>query len=192
MYAIFESGGKQHKVFEGEILRLEKLNAEAGAKVNFSKVLLLATDDKVTLGAPYVENAQVVAEVVEQGRGDKVRIVKFRRRKHHQKTTGHRQYYTEVKITGIETNAKSTQAKPAAEPAAAENSAAKPAANKTAAKKPATKSGANKAEGKSTGAKKPAAKKAAAKKATAKKPAASKSTAKKTTAAKKPAGKSEE
>src|SRR6056300_654393 len=106
MYAIIESGGKQHKVVEGEVLRLEKLDAEAGATVNFSNVLLLAMDDKVTIGAPYVENAQVLAEVVDQGRGEKIRIVKFKRRKHHQKSTGHRQYYTEVKITGIEMGAK--------------------------------------------------------------------------------------
>jgi large subunit ribosomal protein L21 len=153
MYAIIESGGKQHKVVEGEVLRLEKLDAEAGATVNFSNVLLLAMDDKVTIGAPYVENAQVVAEVVEQGRGEKIHIVKFHRRKHHQKTTGHRQYYTEVKITGIGLGA---TAKPKAAKAKTEEVPAeeKPAA-KAAAKKPA--------------AKKPAAKKATSKTATAKK-----------------------
>lgn len=184
MYAIIESGGKQHKVVEGEVLRLEKLDAEAGATVNFSNVLLLAMDDKVTIGAPYVENAQVVAEVVEQGRGEKIRIVKFKRRKHHQKATGHRQYYTEVKITGIELGAK---AKPKAAKAEADSddataekktAAKKPAAKKTAAKKPAAK--------KETAAKKPAAKKAAAKKPAAKK------TASKSTAAKKAQDKTED
>lgn len=162
MYAIIESGGKQHKVVEGEVLRLEKLDAEAGATVNFSNVLLLAMDDKVTIGAPYVENAQVVAEVVEQGRGEKIRIVKFKRRKHHQKSTGHRQYYTEVKITGIEMGAKAKPKAEKAEAAAKDDTAEK----KTAAKKPAAK--------KETAEKKPAAK------AAAKKPAAKKTTAKKT------------
>jgi large subunit ribosomal protein L21 len=183
MYAIIESGGKQHKVVEGEVLRLEKLDAEAGATVNFSNVLLLAMDDKVTIGAPYVENAQVLAEVVDQGRGEKIRIVKFKRRKHHQKSTGHRQYYTEVKITGIEMGAK---AKPKAAKAEAEPKDAsaekKPAAKKAAAKKPAAK--------KETAAKKPAAK-AAAKKPAAKKPAAKK-TASKSTAAKKAQDKTED
>lgn len=158
MYAIIESGGKQHKVVEGEVLRLEKLDAEAGATVNFSNVLLLAMDDKVTIGAPYVENAQVVAEVVEQGRGEKIRIVKFKRRKHHQKSTGHRQYYTEVKITGIEMGAKAKPKAAKAEPEAEAKDAPaekKPAAKKAAAKKPA--------------AKKPAAKKTASKSTAAKK-----------------------
>lgn len=101
MYAVIESGGKQHRVTEGEVLRLEKLDAAAGDKVSFDKVLLLADGDKVTFGKPYVDGAAVAAEVVEQGRGDKVKIVKFRRRKHHQKEMGHRQYFTEVRITGI-------------------------------------------------------------------------------------------
>jgi len=168
MYAIIESGGKQHKVFEGEVLRLEKLDAEPGATVNFSNVLFLAMDDKITIGAPYVENAQVVAEVVEQGRGEKIRIIKFRRRKHHQKSTGHRQYYTEVKITGIELGAK---AKPKAAKAKVEDA---PVEDKPAAKAEAKKPAAKKATSKAT-EKKPAAKKAASKTATAKKPAKAKS-----------------
>lgn len=168
MYAIIESGGKQHKVVEGEVLRLEKLDAEAGATVNFSNVLLLAMDDKVTIGAPYVENAQVVAEVVEQGRGEKIRIVKFKRRKHHQKSTGHRQYYTEVKITGIEMGAKAKPRAAKAEPEAeakAEPAEKKPAAKKTAAKKPAAKAAAKKPAAKKPAAKKTASKSTAAKKA---------------------------
>ncbi len=157
MYAIIESGGKQHKVFEGDVLRLEKLEAVAGETVNFSNVLLVASEDQVTIGAPYVENIQVTGEVLEQGRGDKVRIIKFKRRKHHQKATGHRQYFTEVKITGIQTGA-APKAKKVAEVAeeqpAAEAAAKKPAAKKAAAK-PAAKKAAPKA--KSTASKKAAA-----------------------------------
>ena len=101
MYAVIESGGKQHKVVEGEVLRLEKLDAAAGDKVNFDKILMVAEGDKITFGEPYVTGGNVTAEVVEQGRGDKVTIIKFRRRKHHRKQAGHRQYFTEVKITDI-------------------------------------------------------------------------------------------
>lgn len=150
MYAIFESGGKQHKVVEGEVLRLEKLEAAAGDQVNFDKVLLINDGKKLTVGAPYVADGSVSAEVVEQGRGDKVRIIKFRRRKHHEKQMGHRQSYTEVKITGISLT--KTAAKKTAEPKAEETK--KEAAPKKAA---------------SATAKKAAPKKAAAKKAPAKK-----------------------
>jgi len=108
MYAIIESGGKQHKVVEGEILRLEKLDADAGDSINFDKVLLVSKDGDLSVGAPYVA-ASVTGEVLEQGRHKKVRIIKFKRRKHHDKQQGHRQYFTEVKITGISMGA----AKPA-------------------------------------------------------------------------------
>ena len=159
MYAIFESGGKQHKVVEGEVLRLEKLEAAAGDQVNFDKVLLVNDGKNLAVGAPYVAGSSVSAEVVEQGRGDKVRIIKFRRRKHHEKQMGHRQSYTEVKITGI--SLKKAAPKKAAEPKIEET---KDAAPKEAAPEKAA----------STTAKKAAPKKAAAKKAPAKKKAAAK------------------
>ncbi|WP_260261493.1 50S ribosomal protein L21 [Vibrio intestinalis] len=101
MYAVFQSGGKQHRVSEGQTLRLEKLDVETGATVEFDKVLLVANGEDITVGAPLVEGGKVVAEVVQHGRGDKVKIVKFRRRKHSRKQQGHRQWFTEVKITGI-------------------------------------------------------------------------------------------
>lgn len=101
MYAVFESGGKQHRVVEGETLKLEKIEVATGETIEFDKVLLVANGDKVSLGAPLVEGAKVTAEVVCHGRGDKVMIVKFRRRKHSMKRQGHRQWFTEVKITGI-------------------------------------------------------------------------------------------
>ncbi|KQH84175.1 50S ribosomal protein L21 [Vibrio furnissii] len=101
MYAVFQSGGKQHRVSEGQTLRLEKLDVETGASVEFDKVLLVANGEEVKVGAPLVEGGKVTAEVVQHGRGDKVKIVKFRRRKHSRKQQGHRQWFTEVKITGI-------------------------------------------------------------------------------------------
>ena len=101
MYAVIESGGKQHRVEEGEILQLEKLDAAAGEKVKFDRILLVCEGKSVKIGTPYVEGSRVEAEVTRQGRADKVKIIKFRRRKHSQKKQGHRQFFTEVKITGI-------------------------------------------------------------------------------------------
>ncbi|MBX2809278.1 MAG: 50S ribosomal protein L21 [Cellvibrionaceae bacterium] len=101
MYAVIKSGGKQHRVTEGETLKLEKIEVATGDTVQFDDVLLVAADDVVTIGAPLVEGAAVKAEVLSHGRSDKVRIIKFRRRKHSMKRQGHRQWYTEVKITDI-------------------------------------------------------------------------------------------
>ncbi|RUO23582.1 50S ribosomal protein L21 [Aliidiomarina iranensis] len=101
MYAVFQSGGKQHRVTEGQTVRLEKLEAATGDTVEFEQVLMLSDGENVTIGAPFVEGGKIKAEVVTHGRGDKVTIVKFRRRKHSRKQQGHRQWFTEVKITGI-------------------------------------------------------------------------------------------
>jgi len=100
MYAVIESGGKQHRVTEGESLRLEKLEAATGDVVEFDRVLMVGGDE-IAVGTPLLDGARVTAEVVEHGRHRKVKIVKFNRRKHHRKETGHRQWYTEVRITGI-------------------------------------------------------------------------------------------
>jgi large subunit ribosomal protein L21 len=101
MYAVVVSGGKQHRVEEGETLKLEKLNAEVGSSIDFDRILLVTNGDEVKIGEPVVAGAKVSAEVLSHGRGKKVRIIKFKRRKHHMKQAGHRQWYTEVKITGI-------------------------------------------------------------------------------------------
>jgi large subunit ribosomal protein L21 len=101
MYAIVATGGKQYRVQEGEKLRVEKLTAEAGETVELDQVLLVGEGEDVKVGAPYVEGAKVTATVAEHGRLDKVKIIKFRRRKHHRKQMGHRQSYTEIEITGI-------------------------------------------------------------------------------------------
>ena len=101
MYAVIVSGGKQYRVMEGETLRVEKLDAEPGASIEIDEVLLLGDGEKVTVGTPRVDGAKVSAVVKAHGRADKVRIIKFRRRKHHMKHQGHRQSYTEIEITGI-------------------------------------------------------------------------------------------
>ncbi|HDZ15826.1 MAG TPA: 50S ribosomal protein L21 [Methylophaga aminisulfidivorans] len=101
MYAIVATGGKQYRVKEGEKLRIEKLTAEAGDTVELDKVLLVGEGDDIKVGAPYLDGAKVTAKVAANGRGDKVKIVKFRRRKHSRKQMGHRQAFTEIEITGI-------------------------------------------------------------------------------------------
>jgi large subunit ribosomal protein L21 len=101
MYAVFKSGGKQHRVAEGDVIKLEKLEVATGDKIEFDQVLMVANGEDVKVGAPLVEGGKVTAEVVGHGRGDKIRIVKFRRRKHFKKQQGHRQWFTQVKITGI-------------------------------------------------------------------------------------------
>ena len=101
MYAVIKSGGKQYRVQEGQTLKLEKLEVPTGETIEFDEVLLVGNEDDVQVGAPLVDGAKVAAEVVSHGRGDKVTIIKFRRRKHSMKRQGHRQWFTEVKITGI-------------------------------------------------------------------------------------------
>ena len=101
MYAVIVSGGKQHRVKEGEHLKVEKIEAETGEKIEFDEVLLLGQGSGTKIGTPFVEGGKVVAEVVSHGRHDKIRIVKFNRRKHYRRETGHRQWYTELKITAI-------------------------------------------------------------------------------------------
>lgn len=101
MYAVIQTGGKQYRVKSGEQLKVEMLPAEVGAPVSFDRVLMLGEGDGVRVGAPYVDGAKVKATVVAQGRGEKVRIFKLRRRKHYAKTQGHRQSFTEVRIDEI-------------------------------------------------------------------------------------------
>lgn len=102
MYAIIETGGKQYRVAEGQLLKVEKLDVEAGTTVDFDRVLVVGEGEQIHVGAPVVAGAKVVAEVIKHGRADKIRIIKFRRRKHHMKRQGHRQYFTQVKITKVQ------------------------------------------------------------------------------------------
>jgi large subunit ribosomal protein L21 len=101
MFAVFQSGGKQHRVTEGDVVKLELLNAEPGEEVVFDKVLMVANGDNVNVGEPYVDGSQVKGEVVRIDRGKKIRVIKFKRRKNYLRRQGHRQWFTEVKITGI-------------------------------------------------------------------------------------------
>ncbi|EKN6156000.1 50S ribosomal protein L21 [Yersinia enterocolitica] len=101
MYAVFQSGGKQHRVSEGQTIRLEKLDIATGEAVEFDQVLMIANGEEINIGAPLVVGGVVKAEVVAHGRGEKIKIVKFRRRKHYRKQQGHRQWFTDVKITSI-------------------------------------------------------------------------------------------
>jgi large subunit ribosomal protein L21 len=101
MYAVIKTGGKQYRVSEGDTLKVERLDADEGDAVEFDQVLMVGEGEDVKIGTPYVEGSRVSARVKSQGRGPKVEIIKFRRRKHHMKRMGHRQDYTEVEITGI-------------------------------------------------------------------------------------------
>jgi large subunit ribosomal protein L21 len=101
MYAVIVTGGKQYRVEEGEVLRVERLAAEEGASVEFDRVLMVGEGSEVVVGTPVVEAARVAATVRAHGRGEKIRIIKFRRRKHYMRRQGHRQNYTEIQVTGI-------------------------------------------------------------------------------------------
>jgi len=101
MFAVIQTGGKQYRVNEGTVLRVEKLPADAGATVEFSDVLVVGEGADVKIGKPMVSGAKVTATVQSHGKADKVRIVKFRRRKHYLRQGTHRQPYTEIKVTAI-------------------------------------------------------------------------------------------
>ena len=101
MYAVIATGGKQYRVEKDGVLRIEKLEGEAGSSIEFSEVLLIADGDQITVGKPRVVGAKVSATIESHGKGDKVTIVKFRRRKHYLRRKGHRQQYTQVRVKGI-------------------------------------------------------------------------------------------
>jgi large subunit ribosomal protein L21 len=101
MYAVIMTGGKQYRVEEGETLRIEKLALAEGDTVNFDRVLMVGEGETVKVGSPTVSGASVSATVVGHGRADKINIIKFRRRKHYMRRQGHRQHFTEIKVTGI-------------------------------------------------------------------------------------------
>ena len=101
MYAVIKTGGKQYRVAQGDTLKVEKLDAGEGDSVEFDQVLMVGEGADVKIGTPYIDGSRVTATVKGHGRGGKVEIIKFRRRKHHMKRAGHRQDYTELEITGI-------------------------------------------------------------------------------------------
>lgn len=101
MYAVIKTGGKQYTVKEGDELKIELLPDDVGNEIQFAEVLMLMDGDNVVCGTPFIAKALVKAQVLDHGRHKKVKIIKFRRRKHHMKQMGHRQYYSQVKITAI-------------------------------------------------------------------------------------------
>ncbi len=168
MYAVFRSGGKQYRASKGETLKLEKLDADEGAKIKFDEVLLVGNGSDIKVGSPLLSGTSVSATVLKQGKSKKVSVVKFRRRQNYLRQHTHRQFFTEVEITDISSGGKAAAKKTAEEKPEAKTAAAeKPAAKKATAKKKPV-------------AKKAAAKKPAAKKAATKKPAAKKAAKKKT------------
>ena len=101
MYAVIKTGGKQHKVAEGEILKVEKLKASEGDPIDITDVLLIEKEGEVTLGSPFIEGAKVTAKILRHGKEDKVTIIKMKRRKDYRKKQGHRQNYSEIQIEQI-------------------------------------------------------------------------------------------
>ena len=101
MYAVIATGGKQYRVTEGETLKVEKLAGEEGSEIELDQVLMVADGDNIQVGTPVLESGAVTAKIKSHGRGKKVEIIKFRRRKHHRKQMGHRQDYTEIEVTKI-------------------------------------------------------------------------------------------
>ena len=158
MYAVFRTGGKQYRAAKGDVLRLEKIEADEGATVEFDEVLLIGEGSDIKVGTPLLDGGVVSGKVLSQGKTKKVNVVKFKRRQNYLRQGSHRQFYTEVEITGIS----GSGAKKAAPKA---DAADKPAAKKKAAKKKVAK----KAAAKKTASKKKAAKKTASKKKASKK-----------------------
>ncbi len=125
MYAVVKTGGKQYRVSPGDTLRVELLGANEGDEITLDQVLMMGEGESVTIGTPTIENASVSAKVLQNGRDKKVRIIKFRRRKHHRKQMGHRQHFCEIEITGMNGAGLSASA-PAKTEAPAPAPAAKP------------------------------------------------------------------
>ena len=166
MYAVFRSGGKQYRATKGDVLRLEKIEAAEGASVDFDDVLLIGDGSDIKVGNPVISGSSVSAKVIRQGKSRKVPVVKFKRRQNYLRQGTHRQFFTEVEITGISASGAKKAAPKADEPATKEAASKEAAAKKTAAKKAAPKKAAAKktAAKKSPTGDKPAAKKKAVKK----------------------------
>ena len=102
MYAVFKTGGKQYRATTGDVIKVEKIEAEKGATVELDQVLMVGEGEDVKIGAPFLKGGKVTAKVVDHGRREKIKIIKFKRRKNHRKQMGHRQYFTQIEITGID------------------------------------------------------------------------------------------
>lgn len=167
MYAVVNSGGKQYKVRQGEVLRVEKLSGDVGSSVTFDRVLMFSDGENVSIGQPILDGVSVEGRIVEQGKAKKIIVFKYKRRKRYRRKNGHRQEFTAIQIDSI--HAKGTKTANGAEPNA---EAREPEAPETAPKKaPAEKAEAKKAVTQKAAPKKETAKKAPAKKAAPKKEA---------------------
>ena len=102
MYAVFKTGGKQYRATTGDVIKVEKIEAEKGATVELDQVLMVGEGEDVKVGATYLEGGKVTATVVDHGRREKIKVIKFKRRKNYRKQMGHRQYFTQLEITGID------------------------------------------------------------------------------------------
>ena len=102
MYAVFKTGGKQYRAATGDVIKVEKIEAEKGSTVELDQVLMVGEGEDVKVGAPYLDGGKVTAKVVDHGRREKIKVIKFKRRKNHRKQMGHRQYFTQIEITGID------------------------------------------------------------------------------------------
>jgi large subunit ribosomal protein L21 len=102
MYAVFKTGGKQYRATTGDVIKVEKIDADKGATVELDQVLMIGEGEDVKIGTPYLEGGKVTATVVDHGRRDKIKVIKFKRRKSYRKQMGHRQYFTQIEITGID------------------------------------------------------------------------------------------
>jgi large subunit ribosomal protein L21 len=102
MYAVFKTGGKQYRASTGDVIKVEKIEAEKGATIELDQVLMVGEGEDVKVGTPFLEGGKVTAKVLDQGRGDKIKVIKFKRRKNYRRLMGHRQYFTQIEITGID------------------------------------------------------------------------------------------
>jgi large subunit ribosomal protein L21 len=102
MYAVFKTGGKQYRASTGDVIKVEKIEAEKGATIELDQVLMVGEGEDVKVGTPFLEGGKVTATVLDQGRGDKIKVIKFKRRKNYRRQMGHRQYFTQIEITGID------------------------------------------------------------------------------------------
>lgn len=166
MYAVFRTGGKQYRAAKGDVLKVEKIDADEGATIEFDQVLLVGEGSDLKVGSPLVSGGSVSGKVVRQGKSRKVPVVKFKRRQNYLRQGSHRQFFTEVEITDISVGAgkkAATKAAPVEQADETKPAAKKAATKKTASKKTAKKAAAKKTSSKKTAKKKPAKKKAAKK-----------------------------
>jgi len=138
MYAVFKTGGKQYRATQGQKVKLEKINANSGDKIQFTEVLMVGEGSDIEIGTPFLANASVEAKVLEEGKDKKIEVIKFKRRKNYRRTFGHRQCYTLVEITGIkvkkETKPKTKKATPTTKKATPKTKKATPTTKKAAPK----------------------------------------------------------